>query len=63
MFASWEDSFGNFDVRRATGMSKKQLKDCFLGLLAQHQKLRGQSLFSFVALKVTGLLSLSPATH
>lgn len=51
MFASWEDSFGNFDVRRATGMSKKQLKSCFLDALAQHQKLRGQSLFTLMALK------------
>ena len=46
MFSSWEDQFGNFDVRRSTGMSKAKLKKAFCAELNQRKERQGKSIFS-----------------
>lgn len=51
MFSSWEDSFGNIDVRRSTGMSKKRLKDVFVQHLLQLKQASSQALFSTATLR------------
>lgn len=45
MFSSWEDHFGNLDPRRATGMSKANLVQCFIGELKKRKDASKRSLF------------------
>jgi|JI10StandDraft_1071094.scaffolds.fasta_scaffold899078_2 hypothetical protein len=60
MFSSWEDQFGNIDVRRSTGMSKSKLKKAFLSDLKKSKDRSGSPIFTLEMMrqiaKETGLL-------
>lgn len=46
MFSSWEDQFGNIDVRRSTGMSKSKVKKAFLSDLKKSKDRTGSAIFT-----------------
>ena len=51
MFSAWEDQFGAFDVRRATGMSKAKTKTLFMGELTRRHERSGEKVYGMEQLK------------
>jgi hypothetical protein len=51
MFSAWEDQFGAFDVRRATGMSKAKTKTAFVAELVRRREKTGVSEFGMEQLR------------
>ncbi len=51
MFSAWEDQFGAFDVRRATGMSKAKTKTLFVAELVRRREKTGENEFGMEQLR------------